>query len=338
MSAVVYEGNRTLNVVPGLKIAPGPGEARLEVAYCGICGTDMHIYHGNMDARVSRPLTIGHEASATVAELGEGVENVGVGDRVAVRPLKFGEPHAFDKGHAHVGKHLKFIGIDAPGGMQASWTVPAYTLHRLPDGVSLEHGALAEPAAVACHDVRLGRVAAGENVVVIGGGPIGILIALVARERGARVIVSEINEKRVRKIESLGLEAINPFESNLAESVSEKTDGAMADAVFEVSGVQPGVDAMTSLANVRGRIIVVGIHSEPRQIDLFRFFWSELELIGARLYEEEDFDKALSLMGEGDLPLNELIAEVYPINAVQSAFDTIESAPEGIKYLIKCDS
>lgn len=338
MNAVTYEGNRRLRLAESPVIPPGIGEARLEVAYCGICGTDMHIYHGNMDARVAMPLTIGHEASAIVAELGEGVEGLAVGDRVAVRPLKFGAPHAFDKGQAHVGKHLKFIGIDAPGGMQASWTVPAYTLHRLPEKVSLEHGALAEPAAVACHDVRLGRVKDGENVVVIGGGPIGLLIALVARERGARVIVSEINEKRIRKIDALGLETINPLESDLAASVSEKTSGAMADAVFEVSGVQAGVDAMTGLANVRGRIVVVGIHPEPRQIDLFRFFWSELELIGARLYEEEDFEKALSLMGEGKLPLDELITEVYPIESVQSAFDAIENAPDGIKYLVKCDS
>ena len=160
---------------------------------------------------------------------------------------------------------------------------------------------------------------------------------LVARVKGARVIVSEINEKRVEKIDTLGLETINPMTDDLVETVSSKTNEAMADVVFEVSGSQPGVDAMTSIVNVRGRIVVVGIHPQPRQIDLFRFFWSELELIGARLYEEQDFDEALALMGEDKLPIEELITKVYPIDDVQAAFETIEGHPEGIKYLIKCD-
>lgn len=337
MKAANYLEKGHLGVDESVPLSPGPDEVRLDVGYCGICGTDMHIYQGHMDARVETPLTIGHEVSGTVAELGNAVSSVAVGDRVAVRPLKFGEAHPFDKGNTHVGKNLKFIGIDAPGGMQYSWTVPAYTLHKLPDNVSLEHGALAEPAAVACHDVRLGRVKSGETVVVIGGGPIGILVAMVAREKGARVIVSEINEKRVEKIDTLGLETINPMTDDLVETVSSKTNEAMADVVFEVSGSQPGVDAMTSIVNVRGRIVVVGIHPQPRQIDLFRFFWSELELIGARLYEEQDFDEALALMGEDKLPIEELITKVYPIDDVQAAFETIEGYPEGIKYLIKCD-
>ena len=337
MKAANYIEKGRLGVGESVPVSPSLDEVRLDVAFCGICGTDMHIYQGHMDARVETPLTIGHEVSATVAELGDGVSSVAVGDRVAVRPLKFGEAHPFDKGNAHVGKNLKFIGIDAPGGMQYSWTVPAYTLHKLPDTVSLEHGALAEPTAVACHDVRLGQVKPGETVVVIGGGPIGILVALVAREKGARVIVSEINEKRVEKIDTLGLETINPKNVDLVDTVYSKTNEAMADVVFEVSGSQPGVDAMTSIVNVRGRIVVVGIHPQPRQIDLFRFFWSELELIGTRLYEEEDFDEAIALMGAGKLPIEELITKMYPIDDVQAAFETIEDHPEGIKYLIKCD-
>ena len=130
MKSAQYKGNRSVTVGASEAIEPGPGQARLEVSYCGICGTDIHIFHGAMDQRVSMPQIIGHEVSATVAEVGDGVTTVHVGDRVAVRPLCFGEPATFDKGHAHVGKNLKFIGIDMPGGMQSSWTVPAYTLHQ----------------------------------------------------------------------------------------------------------------------------------------------------------------------------------------------------------------
>ena len=336
MKAAIYEGNRTIGVGTSRAIPPAKGEVRLDVAYCGICGTDLHIFHGHMDQRVPAPLPIGHEVSATVAEVGEGVSNVSVAERVAVRPLKFGEPSNFDKGNPHVGKNLKFIGIDLPGGMQRSWTVPAYTLHRLPDQLSLEHGAMIEPAAVACHDVRLGEVRATETCVVIGGGPIGLLIALVAKVKGARVLLSEVNDSRLKLAASLGLEALNPLKQNLVEAVRSATDGAMADCVFEVSGSAPGVEVMTELPNVRGRIVMVAIHPEPRPVNLFKFFWSELKLIGARLYEEQDFDEAIELAASGQLHLDRLITQVNAIDEVQQTFETIVANPEGIKYLIDC--
>ncbi len=336
MKAAIYEGNRKISVGRSERCSPSAGEVRLDVAFCGICGTDIHIYHGNMDARVQMPQAIGHEVSAVVAEVGEGVSNVSVGDPVAVRPLKFGEAHAFDKGFSHVGKNLKFIGIDQPGGMQSSWTVPAYTLHKLPENLSLEHGALIEPAAVAAHDVRLGRVKAGENVVVIGSGPIGLLIALVAMEKGANVIMSEVNDSRLEFAASLGVKTINPLKQNVVEVVSELTGGAMADCVFEVSGSAPGVAVMTDLPNARGRIVMVAIHPQPRQVNLFKFFWSELELIGARLYEEQDFEEAIRLASEGKLAVDRLITGIASIDDVQKTFEKIDANPDGIKYLIKC--
>ncbi len=336
MKSAQYQGNKTIAVGESQAIAPGDNEVRLDVGFCGICGTDIHIFHGAMDARVANPQILGHEASATVAEIGAGVNNVAVGDRVAVRPLKFGQPADFDKGFAHVGKNLKFIGIDLPGGMQSSWTVPDYTLHKLPDALSLEHGAMIEPAAVACHDVRMGEVVSGETCVVIGGGPIGLLIALVAKEKGARVILSEVNQTRLDLAQSLGLEVVNPVNTDVPEKVAELTHGKMADCVFEVSGSAPGVEVMTELPNVRGRIVMVAIHPQPKPVNLFKFFWSEIRMIGARLYQEEDFDEAIALAAAGKLHLDKLITQVNPIEDVQKTFEMIDANPDGIKYLIQC--
>ncbi|TWU38418.1 zinc-dependent alcohol dehydrogenase [Novipirellula artificiosorum] len=334
MKSAQYQGNRRVAIGESQSLPPAAGQVRLEVAYCGICGTDIHIFHGAMDARVQKPQIIGHEVSATVAELGDGVTNVSVGDRVAVRPLFFGDPTTFDRGFSHVGKNLKFIGIDMPGGMQSSWTVPAYTLHPLPESLSLQHGAMIEPAAVACHDVRLGEVQSGETCVVIGGGPIGLLIALVAIDKGATVILSEVNSSRIALAESLGIKAINPLDVSLPEAVSSLTDGAMADCVFEVSGSAPGVEVMTELPNVRGRIVMVAIHPQPKPVNLFKFFWSEIKMIGARLYEEQDFEEAIQLAASGKLHLDKLITQVSPIEEVQQTFETIDANPDGIKYLI----
>lgn len=338
MKAAVYQGNKKFSVVPSEPIRPGPGEVRLNVAYCGVCGTDVHVYHGQMDHRVTPPQVIGHEVSAEVAEVGEGVTGVAPGDHVAVRPVKFGRPVPSDKGFTHVGKNVKLLGVDTPGGMQASWTVPADTLHKLPKGVSLEHGALVEPIAVACHDVSLGEVRPGENCVVLGAGPIGLLIALVARRKGARVILSEINPARGRLAESLGLETVNPTEDDLVECVSRATGEAMADVVFEVSGSADGAASMTKVANVRGRIVMVAIHPQPRPVSLFRFFWSELRMIGARLYEPEDFEEAIRLAAGGELPLDRLITQVRPIDETPQVFQTIDADPDGMKYLIQCNT
>lgn len=336
MKSAQYQRNRTISVGKSVPVPPAAGEVRLDVAYCGICGTDMHIFHGAMDARVGDPQILGHEVSATVAEVGEGVTSVNIGERVAIRPLSFGEPANFDRGFSHVGKNVKIIGVDLPGGMQTSWTVPAYAVHKLPDSLDMQHGAMIEPAAVACHDVRLGEVKAGETCVVIGGGPIGLLIALVAVEKGATVVLSEVNDARVALAESLGIKAINPMKSNLIEEVRGLTDGAMADCVFEVSGSAAGAEVMTELPNVRGRIVMVAIHPEPKPVNLFKFFWSEIKMIGARLYEEEDFDEAIRLAASGCLHLDKLITQVSSIDEVQQTFEAIDATPDGIKYLIDC--
>ena len=336
MKAAYYTGNRTFEVREGTIVPPGPDEVRLQIAYCGICGTDVHIYHGDMDQRVKIPQVIGHETSGEVVEVGPDVENVSVGQRVVVRPLQPGEPAPVDNGCTHIGKNLKFIGIDTPGAMQASWTVPAYTLHRLPETVSLLHGALVEPLAVACHDVRLAEVRPEENIVVIGGGPIGLLIALVAKQKGASVLVSEVNPQRLPLAAKLGLAVVNPQEEDLVAAVGRATDEAYADVVFEVSGTAPGVDTMTKLPRVRGRIVMVAIHAQPKPVDLFSFFWRELRMIGTRVYEPEDFDEAIRLAATGQIPLDEIITQVEPLEKTQQLFAAIDQNPAGMKYLLNC--
>ncbi|MFN3489879.1 MAG: zinc-binding dehydrogenase [Emticicia sp.] len=335
MKALFYEGNHSFSIKTTEKQPLQKGEVRLKMAYVGVCGTDVHIYHGKMDARVKPPQIIGHEVSGIIEELGEGVTDWKIGENVTVRPLNPGVEMPADNGYRHIGQNLKFIGIDSAGGMQQYWNVPAFTLHRLPENLSLQLGAMIEPLAVACHDVRLGEVVAGENAIVIGGGPIGLLVALVARQKGANVMISEVNKNRIEFIQSLGFQTVNPIEQDLVQTVEAFTNGAMADVVFEVSGVQAGVSAMTQLPKVRGRIVMVAIHSEPKAVDLFRFFWREIKLIGARVYEPEDFDEAIALAASGTLPLDKMITQVSPLEDAKKVFETIDQNPAGMKYLLE---
>src|ERR1700687_6103810 len=198
MRAAFFEGNRTLRVGDCAEVAPGAGQVQIRVAYCGICGTDLHLFHGAMAHRLTLPHVMGHEMSGVITALGSGVTGGREGDRVTVGPLDpCGHGPACLAGHSHICHNLKFIGIDTPGALQGMWTVPAHTLHRLPDTLDLRKGAMVEPVAVAWHDVRMSELKEGEFAAVIGGGPIGILVALVARARGARVLMAEVNPFRL---------------------------------------------------------------------------------------------------------------------------------------------
>jgi len=338
MRAACYVGDRTLTVVESEPRSPGVGEVEVDVAYTGICGTDLHILHGAMDGRVTCPAVLGHEMAGTVSAVGNHVQGWAVGDRVTVIPLgSCGECPACRAGHGHVCHRLNFLGIDSPGSMQSTWTVPAELLIALPAALSLEHAALAEPTAVAVHDVSRGNVGEGERVVVVGGGPIGLLVACAARARGADVMVVELSEPRLALARTLGLEAIDPTAVDSQAFVTDWSDGAGAEVAFEVSGAVAGIETAIQSLAVRGRLVVVAIHSTPPPVNLFRVFWRELTIIGARVYERADFVEAVRLLGDGAIPADELITRVDPLADVADAFAALESG-SAMKVLIDCQA
>jgi len=335
MRAAYYTGNRSFAIEDIEPMAPGPDQVQIDVAYCGICGTDLHAYHGVMDKRIGLHRIIGHEMSGRIAAVGEGVSGLAVGDPVVVRPLDHcGNCPACDAGHTHVCHNLKFIGLDSDGAFQQKWTVPAHTVHRIPADMSMEMAAFVEPLAVAVHDVRRGRVAAGEDVLVIGAGPIGMLIALAARQVGANVTVTEVSENRLAFADRLGFRALNGRDTDVVATMNEATGGKGADVVFEVSGSQPGATLMTEAAATRGRIVMVAIHPEPRTVDVFRFFWREVEMIGARVYDASDYDRAIELIASGEVPVAELVTGVKPLDDIGAAFAELDGNAAAMKTLI----
>lgn len=334
--AAVYRGNKTFSVDAKQATLPAAGEVQIDVAYCGICGTDLHIYLGHMDARVGFERTIGHEMSGVISALGEGVDGLSVGQHIVVRPLDHcGDCPACNAGHEHICHNLKFIGIDTEGAFQDKWNVPAHTIHVLPDDLDLSHAALIEPLAVACHDVKRGNVAKGEDVLVIGGGPIGMLVAFAARHAGGNVTISEINENRLAFAEKMGFSTLNPLNNDVAKIIHDNTGGKGADVVFEVSGTQPGVDLMTEAAATRGRIVMVAIHATKPQIDLFKFFWRELEMVGARVYHKQDYVTAMQLLAEGVVDCESFITDIRSLDDMQDAFEALTSNPNSMKSMIR---
>jgi 2-desacetyl-2-hydroxyethyl bacteriochlorophyllide A dehydrogenase len=152
------------------------------------------------------------------------------------------------------------------------------------------------------------------------------------------VLVSEVNPFRIRLLQDLGLEVVNPVETNLVDLVNGRTGGAGADVVFEVSGAAPVAAMMTDLLRTRGRVVLVAVYAKPVPVNLHRFFWRELRLIGARVYEHEDFDKAIELLASGAMRFDKLITDVYSIDKLQQGFEQMEKGGEVMKILIDCGS
>jgi len=337
--AAVYARDRMMRIVDRPLVPPGPGEVQIAVAYVGICGTDLHIRHGAMDDRVPHPAVLGHEASGTVAAVGDDVPADLVGQQVTVMPLRWcGECAACRSGHAHVCQKLRVVGVDLPGAMQERWTVPAELVVPLPEDLPLREGALVEPTAVAVHDVRRAGLQPGEATVVVGAGPIGLLIARVAQAADAEVVLVEPDPHRRTVAERIGLTALDPSATDVRSFVRDWTGGAGVPIAFEVSGAEAGMRTAVDVLGVRGRLVVVAIHPLPSPVDLNQVFLRELTVLGARVYTRRDFEDAVQMVRDGTVPAEALISDVMDLRDVSVAFDRLESGGNAVKVLIDCQS
>lgn len=333
MRAAFYEGARAFRVGEAPFPEPRDGDALLRVRRVGICGTDLHIYQGHMDHRVPRGGVIGHETVSEVVQAPPG-SGFAAGDRVVVEPLEFcGACRACRMGASYLCYRLKVLGVDRPGGLQEHWAVPAARLLKVPDTLSDDHAAMIEPLAVATHDVTRAGVKRDDAVLVFGGGPIGTLIALVCRHRGARVAVAEINPFRVAMLEGLGLEALGPS-VDVVRWASERTGGEGVDVAFEVTGHPAAVRAVTDVVRVWGTVSIVAIHAEPAPVNLYQLFAREIQVHGARLYAREDWEEAIRLAASGAVPLAPLVSRTVPLGRLVEGMETALGGGPVMKVLV----
>ncbi len=337
-AAVIREANLLeLAEVPVPKLKPG--EALVRVKYCGICGSDLHVLHGqHPTARF--PVVPGHEfVGEIVATHGEGRDVPAKGETVVAQPFfSCGHCQPCAKGRDNVCRNLCFIGAHTDGAFAQYVKVALRKTYRLPDSVDPRLAALAEPLAVAVHDVRRSRLQVGETALVIGGGAIGLLIAIVARRAGAgRVVVSEPSAWRRKFAESLGFTAVDPLSQDFDARLGAAGEGLGFDTVFEASGSRPGVAACTRYAKISGRIMIIGMTREPYPVDLSAVFAKELVLEGVRIHAQYHFIGALELLKSGvlDAELSPLISEVFPFEKVTDAFAMAESGGDFLKILVK---
>ena len=334
MKSIQYINPQEVAVVNSLEPKLSPGEALIKVHYAGICGTDMAIRAGK-HPRAKSPLILGHEMSGTIVDLDETEKAFQVGDRVTVNPLiSCGTCWSCRNGLEHICYKLNLYGIDAPGCMAEYFKVPVSKLHRLPDSVSNDKAALTEPLAVGIQAVNTGGSKAGDRVLVMGAGPIGLITAMCLRRKGVEdLMISDVCDYRLQLAAELGFNAVDIRSKNLLKEVMEWTKGDGVDAIYEVSGHPSAIEGITDLVRCRGLIMMVSVHKDPRLIDLRAINIKEIQIWGTRCYQNAAFAEAVSALDE--LPLEKLISHRLPVESGPEGFEIMQNPMEACKILFE---
>jgi len=335
MKAAIFQGIRQIEVADVAKPEPGFGEVLVQVAYCGICGSDVEALHTGM---YEPGLIIGHEFAGTVAEVGPGVVGWQVGDRVVVNDaIPCGQCIPCREGRLDACEDLTMVGVTHDGALAGYVKIAARGLHRLPDQVSLRHGALVEPLAVALHGVRRSRLEVGGRVLVMGAGPIGLLTLQCAWLAGARMVaVTEVNPTRAELAHRLGATAVlDPTRDHIGVALASLTDGQGADVIYICTGApEPCRDAM-SLVRKGGQVFILGLCVEPVEADFISVVLNDLCIEGS-LAGRAEFPAAIDFIAQRRVDVESLISHEISLDEVIDGFN-LASKPgsEAVKILVR---
>ncbi|MBF0707435.1 zinc-binding dehydrogenase [Alkalihalobacillus hwajinpoensis] len=310
---------------------------KIEVKYAGICGSDIHTYEGHYKVRF--PVTLGHEFSGEVIEVGPNVTEFNVGDRVTSETTFYicGECEYCKSGDYNLCNYRKGLGTQQDGGFANYLIAHKDSVHILPDNVDYRSAAMTEPLACTHHAVTKTNIINGDIVVVMGPGPIGLFTAQVAKSRGAIVLITGLTNDKVRleKAKELGIDyVVNIQEDNIRELVNSLTDGYGADVVFECSGAVPAAKQGLDLLRKKGQYAQVGIFANPEvQFDLEKIIQKEIRVIGSRSQNSADWEPSLELINNGSVKANSLVTHEFDITQWEEAYKVIKSG-EAIKVLL----
>jgi (R,R)-butanediol dehydrogenase/meso-butanediol dehydrogenase/diacetyl reductase len=319
---------------------PEPGGAVVEIAYCGICGTDLHAYQSGQPYN---PAICGHEWTGTVTATGAGVTNVKDGDRVGVgiAPAcgRCDPCRAGDATHC-VTALLGMIGVGpgAPkhGGFASAISLGSERLYPISSALDDEQAALLEPATVAVHAVRRTNVRLGDSVVVLGAGPIGLLTLQCARAAGAGVtVVLEPDASRARIAGELGADAVlDPTEAGLGERLAAHCGPLGPDVVFECAGIPATIQQSVDLVRRGGAVALVGLANGSAEINPGAWLMKEVRLVSALGYLHEEFEIAMGLVADGRLRLGPMHTSTVGLDDLERAFQRLLSGGGEVKILV----
>ncbi len=320
------------------KPVANPGEAVIRVRYAGVCGSDISVYTGKHPTATA-PVVIGHEILGYVESV-NGESDIAVGDMVTVDPLiSCGVCPACGRGDRHVCKSLKLLGIHENGGYAEYTKASLDKIVKIPAGLSEKLAALSEPFAVGAHVTARAGMKPGDRVLVIGGGPIGIIVALCAKERGASVHVSEPNEKRRSLAEKLGIDCLDPTSPDFKEKLNGIIGDDAFDIVIEASGSKPGILMTTEVCRIGGVIVPMALSGAPVEFILGRVSFKEQTVVGSRVYTHEHFIDGVNLLAgiAKKLNLDPLVSDILPLGEANTAIEMMMTGKNAGKILIDCE-
>lgn len=315
---------------------PGEDDVLVQVANCGICGSDLSYAKLGGIPGAASPFALGHEFAGTIIETGARVSQYQVGDRVVVNP---------DRGRNAIGS----------GGVQGAFAAQVVyrgaTTHpdgllKLPAELDFETGALVEPLAVGMHAARQGMVSAEDKVVVLGAGPVGLASAIAARHLGAQqVIVADLSSRRLQVAQELGFTALRADKDDLATQLRAAhgviTNDPMlgeqpgSDVYIEATGVGKVLQDVTNIARKGARIVVVGVHFAPVEFNMTNFLMRELRLTASMAYPNE-FPEVIDMLLDGSMDVGPLISHRFPLSRFHEAFAQAQQAEHAVKVMIDC--
>ncbi|WP_339182296.1 2,3-butanediol dehydrogenase [Oceanobacillus sp. FSL W7-1293] len=325
----------------------GAKDVKVEVAWTGICGSDLHAYSHFVGipteehpiSKRQAPLTLGHEFSGTVTEVGSSVTSFKPGDRVCIEPnLRCGECKECREGNYHLcrNSNAAFIGLADDGGFAEYCVMEEQYCHQIPDHMTLEQAALVEPTAVTYHGVEMAGVKAGDAVLVTGAGPIGLLTVLSARAAGAsKVFVSDVSKERLALAETFGfVKTLNPAEDDVIGTIMEDTNGDGVDVALECAGVQPTFDTCLEAIKRTGTVCVLAIFGQNPEINAFASTIKEANIKFSLAYSNI-YDRVINLIASGQIPAEKVVTNKIKLdNIVEEGFELLLNDKSQSKILV----
>jgi L-iditol 2-dehydrogenase len=315
-------------------------EVLMQTKRIGVCGSDIHVFHGK-HPYTSYPVVQGHEVSGIVAEVGQAVEGIAVGDKITFTPqVVCGECYPCRNGMYHVCEKLKVMGFQTGGAAQEYFVLPKWNVFKLPADLSLDHAAMIEPVSVGVHAVRRGGGVTGKKVLVLGAGTIGNLVAQVARAFGAAVVmVTDVSDYKLEKARACGIDfAINTAHEDLNAALLRDFGPNRADLILECVGAQATATQAVECARKGTTVVIVGVFGEKPVVNLGFVQDRELNLIGTAMYQKTDYEGAIELVRSGKMHLENLITCRFPFEEYLQAYHTIErSNGDYMKVMIEMD-
>lgn len=324
MKSIIYTGPQSLEYIDIPKPKIKTDEVLLKIKSVGICGTDLHIYNGGMD--LPTPLTMGHEFSGVIAEVGREVKNFKVGDHViAEHIVSCGKCYECLSGKSNLCASAKVIGLHLPGALSEYLAVPASLVYRIPKNMSFEEAAIIEPLSIAYYAVKKAGSVLGKKVAVIGQGPIGLLVDQILKQSGAEVIGIDIVDKRLKFAQNKKWidHAINSKNQSVVKVLNEIVPSGV-DIVFEVVGQEATVEMSLEIARRNGDVFILGVFETPSKINLMHLVKKELNVYGSWTCALS-FLPSIELVANNKIDLKSLITHRYLASKAITAFEEAAS-------------